>query len=241
MKNNISKSEILLITPGRTQHKLKITVTDEGKPVTIKTSECIKILGVKIDAQLNWKKQINAVKKKAMNTIRNLNRTNHLLPMEHRLQLYKSLVEPHFSYADIAWGGCGTTNANSLQLAQNFAARSILGMKKSESATSALRKLKLLNLKERRKIHETVFAHKSIMNKHPENINSAYQSQLSKANTRSATEKKLTIPKHRTSKYEQSPFYRTITSWNAVPGNLHLGNIKAHKNSYQAHIQNAKL
>ena len=87
MKNNISKSEILLITPGRTQHKLKITVTDEGKPVTIKTSECIKILGVKIDAQLNWKKQINAVKKKAMNTIRNLNRTNHLLPMEHRLQL----------------------------------------------------------------------------------------------------------------------------------------------------------
>lgn len=233
MKNNITKTEILLITPGRCQHQLKIKVVDEGKETLIKTSSTIKVLGVKIDEKLNWKKQINAVKKKAMNTIRNLSRTNHLLPLNARLQLYKSLVEPHFSYADIVWGGCGITNANRLQLAQNYAARSMLGMKKSESATTALKKLNLLKLSDRRKIHETVFTHKSLLNKHPENINTAHQNQISKRNTRSATANKLTIPRHRTSKFEQSPLYRSITSWNAVPSTFPFGNIKLHKNAYQ--------
>lgn len=240
MKNNITKTEILTISPGRTPNKLIITVINEGKSTAIKTNETIKVLGVKIDEQLNWKKQVNAVKRKAMNSIRNLSRTYHLLPIKLRLQLYKSLVEPHFSYADVVWGGCGVTTANSLQLAQNFAARSILGMKKSESATTALKKLKLLNLKERRTIHETVFAHKSILNQHPININNAYQSQLSKLNTRSATEKKLTIPRHRTSKYEHSPFYRIISSWNAVPSNITLGDIQKHKNTYQRSLIEAK-
>ena len=173
-----------------------------------------------------------------MNIIRNLNRINHLLPVKLRLQLYNSLVEPHFSYADVAWGGCGVTNAKSLQLAQNFAARSILGMKKSDSAKTALHKLTLLNLQQRRTVHEAVFTHKSLLNKHPENINTTYQKQLPKRNTRGVTAMKLNIPKHKTAKYEQSPLYRTIKSWNAVPTHIDKTDVKKHKTAHQQLLLN---
>ena len=239
MKNNIGKSEILTISPGKiNRNKMKITVIDDGEPIVIETAQTIKILGVKIDENLNWKKQVNSVKRKSMNSIRNLNRVNNLLPIKYRIQLYKSLIEPLFSYADVVWGGCGKTTANSLQLAQNFAARSILGMKKSDSATTALKKLKFLNLSQRRRVHETVFTHKSLIHKHPDNINDAYEQQLSKVNTRSAANMKLTIPKHRTSKYERSPFYRTITAWNAVPSTIPTGHVIKHKTMYQHHLIN---
>jgi hypothetical protein len=239
MKNNIGKTEILIISPGKiNRNKMKITVIDDGEPIVIETAQTIKILGVKIDENLNWKKQVNSVKRKSMNSIRNLNRVNNLLPIKYRIQLYKSLIEPLFSYADVVWGGCGKTTANSLQLAQNFAARSILGMKKSDSATTALKKLKFLNLSQRRRVHETVFTHKSLIHKHPDNINDAYEQQLSKVNTRSAANMKLTIPKHRTSKYERSPFYRTITAWNAVPSTIPTGHVIKHKTMYQHHLIN---
>ena len=237
MKNNIGKTEILILSPGKAKRNtFKIKVIDEGKPVIIKPQSSIKILGIHIDENINWKKQINAVKRKSMNTIRNINRVNHLLPIKHRIQLYKALIEPHFSYGDIVWGGCSKSSASSLQKAQNFAARSILGKKKSYSASTALTELKFLNLEQRRTVHAAVFSHKSLLQKHPQNLNSTYKNQLSTANTRSAANMKLTIPKHRTSRYERSPLYRSILAWNATPSSIPIGNLNKHKNMYQQHL-----
>ena len=241
MKNNIGKTEILVINSGKAKIQFKIKVIDEGKPVIIDTKSTIKILGVHIDQNLNWKKQVNYVKRKSMNAIRNLNRLNNLLPVKYRIQLYYSLVEPHFSYGDVVWGGCGVIQAKSLQLAQNFAARSILGMKKTDSATTALHKLKFLNLQQRRTVHEVVFAHKSLENKHPDNINRKYHDQLPTGNTRSAIARKLNIPKHQTAKFEQSPFYRTIKAWNSVPSYIDQGDINKHKTTYQQLLINTAI
>ena len=55
----------------------------------------------------------------------------------------------------------------------------------------------------------------------------------SKANTRNAAAVKFNIPKHTTTKYEQSPLYRTITAWNAVPSTIETGDVKKHKRNYQ--------
>ena len=135
--------------------------------------------------------------------------------------------------ADVIWSGCSKGNKQKLQRVQNFALKSILGMKKSDSATTALKKLNFLNLKQRRLVHETGFAHKSIFNEHPSTLNHIYQQQQSTANTRSATRGKLNVPKHRTSKYEDSPFYRTLTAWNTAPTELPIGDVKKHKAAFQ--------
>ena len=235
MKNNIGKTEVIVFNNNRKSEYLQIKVVDEGKEVKIKSQESITILGVIIDNNLNWKKQVNDVKKKSMNVTRNIHRINHLLPIENRMDLYHAVISPQFSYADIIWGGCGQQEAQSLQRVQNFAAKSITGNRKYDSATESLRKLKLLNLKQRRSVHETVFVHKALLQKNTAKINEEYNQLIPTTNTRFAKLGKLKPPIHKTSKFEKSPLYRSIISWNSCPNHLPKDNIKNHKIQLQKH------
>ena len=55
--------------------------------------------------------------------------------------LYNSQAVPYISYADIIWTNRSDKNIRKLQLAQNFAAKSMLGANKYSSSTAALEKL----------------------------------------------------------------------------------------------------
>ena len=236
MKNNIGKTEVIVFnTDQKRSHQITIEVIDEGKPVTIKSKTNIKILGVIIDSNLSWSNQVNAVKKKAFNVTRSIHRINHLLPRKQRIQLYNAIISPQFSYADIIWGGCRQKESKSLQSVQNFAAKSITGHRKYDSATNSLKQLNFINLEQRRKVHENVFTHKALIQQSTENINNQYKEHMSTANTRQADQRKLNIPTHRTAKFQKSPLYRTITSWNNYP-NFSFGKIKQHKALLQKHF-----
>ena len=236
MKNNIGKTEVLLITSNKKNEFLKIKVKDGSKVIIIKSKPHIKILGIIIDSKLNWRKQVNEVRRKSFNITRNIHHINHLLPLQNKLNLYHALISPQFSYGDVVWGGCGQKESLSLQRVQNFAAKSITGNRKYDSATASLKQLKLLNLKQRRNIHETVLVHKALQNKCPENINTQYQQHLSKVNTRQSTHRILQVPTHKTTKFEKSPLYRSIKSWNSVPNHINTEKIKLHKTQLQRHL-----
>ena len=236
MKNNIGKSEIMVMSKGNEHENIIVKVIDEGTEVNIKSKKELKILGVFIDYKLNWTKQTNNVKKNAINTIRNLHRIRHILPIKEKIKLYNSLVTPHFSYADVVWNGCGVTNARKIQTAQNFAIRSIVNKSKRESATNILRQLKFLNLHQKRQVHEAVFIQKAFENKLPQNITDNYMKQLPTSNTRFSTARKLILPKHKTSKFQNSPLYRTIKIWNNIPTNIPTDKTHIFKNTYQTHL-----
>ena len=171
-----------------------------------------------------------------MNVTRNIHRVNHFLPVKQRIYLYNTLISPQFDYADIVWGGCGKVNSQRLQITQNFAVKSITGNKKYDSATRSFQKLKFLRLDQRRHLHEAVFTHKSLLFQNPDEINNTYLQQIPTCDTRQATAGKLRLPKHNTSKYEYSPLYRSLKSWNACPSHLPTGNLKAHKTALHRHI-----
>ena len=236
MLNNSGKTKILIFKHKKQQLNLKITLPwkdEEGNPIILKPKPHIKVLGVYIDADLSWTKHINILKRRTLNITRNLHRINYLLPKQHRLTLYNALISSHFNYADVIYGGCNKKLSKSLQIVQNFAAKSITGSRKYDSATAALRQLKLLTLKQRRTIHEVVFAHKIILEKTPITIYNQYQCHFSKANTRLSKLQKFRIPKHRTTKFQRSPLYRTIIAWNNAPKDLPKENVKTHKKLLQ--------
>ena len=156
------------------------------------------------------------------------------MPLKLRMTLYQTLISPLFNYADIIWGGCHKKTQQKIQVAQNFAVRSILGRHKHESAKEALKELRLLNLEKRRVVHAAVFAHKSLTNKTTKSIYQKYQEFRPKTKTRSSINYKINIPRHNLSKYKKSPFFRTIKAWNQATPFLGFGEIKGHKNSFQA-------
>jgi hypothetical protein len=129
-------------------------------------------------------------------------------------------------------------DSQKLQIAQNFAAKSITGNRKYDSASHSMSKLRFLNLQQRRMVHESVYTHKSLLQLNPPNSNTPYLQQRPTSNTRNSTIGKLNLPKHRTSKYQSSPLYRTIKSWNACPNHLPQNSIKQHKTQLQKHLIN---
>ena len=117
----------------------------------------------------------------------------------------------------------------------------MLGKSKYDSGKEALRELNLLNLENRRVVHESVFAHKGLNGNLPKNIQNRYKKFLPKMSTRKSKYKKFNIPQHNLSKFKKSPLYRTILSWNKAPVDLPFGKIKAHKTNFQKYLLNENI
>ena len=236
---NPTKTEVMLVgTKIRLakSEQLIVKTTNGSETKYITGEKSLKILGVHVDESLDWKKHTSSVKQKATNCIRNLHRVNQLIPMKQRRILYNSLVTPHFSYADTIWGNCGAVNSNKLQQAQNFAAKSMLGISKYSSSTQALKKLELLPLCDKRKINTAVLTKKSLSGRAPDNLQQLYQKQIIHSDTRAATRGDLRYPKHRLQQYKQGPLYTSIKNWNTIPENLRNLNLTRFKKDLQKHL-----
>ena len=143
--------------------------------------------------------------------------------MKQRRILYASLVTPNFLYADIIWNiwnNCGSSNCNKIQQAQNYAAKSMLGLGKSTSSTQALKKLEMIPLADKRKINLAVHVKKALEEKAPENIQNLYLKQQSFQKNRATEKRILNFPKHKLQQYQEGTFYTSIKAWNAVPTHL---------------------
>ena len=233
--NNIGKTEILLFQNHKQKHvKIQVKVRDGPKIKIIEGQESMKILGIYLDKHLTWNKHISQTKKKATNSIRNLHRVNKFLPLKQKRLLYNSLVVPHFSYCDVIWNELSRENERKLQLTQNFAAKSMLGLRKTSSATMALKRLELLPLKEKRNIHSAVLVKKALDGQVPQTISSRYTDLQRHPDLRPGN---LQIPKHNTSQYEKGPLYTSIKVWNNVPD--HLKNLKL--NQFKDNLQKHEL
>ena len=146
LKLNPTKTEVLIIGRRNAQKSLSFSVREGDHVCNIESTKRMKILGVHLDERLTWECQIKAIKSRTYRIIRNLARTSSVLPLRSRRLLYDALVTPHFSYCDIVWGGLSKKLSNDLQKAGNFAAKSLLGMKKKDSATEALLRLDMMPL-----------------------------------------------------------------------------------------------
>lgn len=236
--NNATKTEVMLVSKTKYKEIFDIDIIEERKKKKLKLKTSIKILGVHLDQELNWNKQVAEVNKKARYSSRKLQRINHLLPFKSRLLLYNSLVAPHFNYADTVWGGCNQQNKNKLQRTQNSVVKSIIGMKNRESSEEALKKTNLLTLERKRKVHEAVYTHKALAGKLPAAVTEHYNQHTSLKNFRSADRQILTVPRHSKENFKNSPIYRTINTWNSVPPNLKKAETTTFKHNYQAYLQN---
>ena len=213
--NNLKKTEIMIITSKKNQKKFKeleYTINDNGIENKIKGKENMKILGVCIDEDLNWNKQVSTMKAKAFNNARNLCRVNKSLPMATKIQLYNSYVASQLSYADTIWGGCSEENKKKLQKVQNFSLRSMSGKPSAEARNN----LKFLTLEEKRNVHYGVYAYKLMNGLAPANQTAIFSEHLA-SSERIKGRGQMKPPIHKTQQFEMSTIYKTIKEWNRIP------------------------
>ena len=74
-----------------------------------------KSLGVDIDGNLSWECHINEISKKIAFGKSVIKRIRYFLPFEILLNVYNSLVQPHFDYCNVVWENCSKNLSSTLQ------------------------------------------------------------------------------------------------------------------------------
>ena len=116
---NTTKTEFLLIGSRQRLPMLERNPIIETNQFLIKQVSTSKSLGVHIDGNLSWECHINEISKKIASGISAIKRIRYFLPFEILLNVYNSLVQPHFDYCNVVWGNC-SNNLSSKLLHSNF-------------------------------------------------------------------------------------------------------------------------
>ena len=216
---NADKTEVMIM---KKKGNFNITINNGSETVTIKSKECMKVLGMQMDSQLTWKKHIAQIKSRTSKAIRNIARSNSVLSLPSRIILTNALVIPHFNYGDIVYDGCAADARIALERNQNYAAKALLGRSKFSSATDALDELHWIPLHLRRKIHQGVFIHKALQNKSSHHATTSVANLLPKHSyhTRQKHENKFNSRHHHTTLAEKSVLYKSTHSWNSFPRSI---------------------
>ena len=154
---NTTKTEFLLIGSRQRLPMLERNPIIETNQFLIKQVSTSKSLGVHIDGNLSCECHVNEIAEKIASGISANKRIRYFLPFEILLNVYNSLVQPHFDYFNVVWGNCSKNLSSKLQKLQNRAAR-VLTFFNYDCGTSEL----FQNLEWSKLVHQRVVS-KAIM------------------------------------------------------------------------------
>ena len=141
------------------------------------------------------------------------------MPQSTLLNIYNSLVQPHFDYYSLVWGNCGKTLSNKLQKLQNRAARVITSSNFDVDVDSLFHKLSWKDLKSQRQIQNALMVFKSLNGLVPEYPTSKFiKRNESNYSLRDSVNKLVPFP--RTDDMKNSFSYSGATLWNSLPCNI---------------------
>ena len=116
----------------------------------------LKCLGVNVDQNLTWDSHIASSREKVTRDVGILKKVRPDLNRLNLIDIYRSLIEPYFTYCCIVWDFIDETQINSLQHLQNRMARIITGAPYLTRSTDALDQLGWSNLAEQRQYQKAI-------------------------------------------------------------------------------------
>ena len=120
----------------------------------------VKCLGVNIDENLTWEDHMFSIRQKISRDLSMLKRIKPVLKLENLTRIYRSIIEPYFTYCCIVWDTIGNTQMANLQKLQNRAARIITGASYLKRSRDLLTELGWLNLEAMRKRQKAILMFK---------------------------------------------------------------------------------
>ena len=124
---NTEKTKAILITISQKRLHLHydillLTYNNDA----LNSVENEKVLGVRIDNNLTWSIHINFIAKKISSNLWLLSKLKDYLFTKHRVQFYKTYIQPHIDYCSTIWGGTSEYNLNRIYRLQKRAVKIIV-------------------------------------------------------------------------------------------------------------------
>ena len=108
---NSSKTKVLLVTTTQKRqglHNENLDLRFNNESLNMISND--KILGIYVDNNLTWSDHINYLSRKTTSGICLLSKIKKFLSQAHRVQFYKSYIQPHINVCNIVWGSSSETN-----------------------------------------------------------------------------------------------------------------------------------
>ena len=166
LKMNDDKTEFILIGHQSQLKKCSINSITVDSSI-IRASDHIKYLGVWIDKELNFKHHILKKSRLAAMNLRNISKIRQHLSESSCKTLIQALVISHLDYSNAILADLPMSTLQPAQRIQNYAAKVILGRRKFDSSTDALKDLHWLPIHLRARFKLLLLVHKSIHNRAP--------------------------------------------------------------------------
>ena len=222
LKMNDSKTEFLLCGSRFQLAKCK-TLHFKVGDTQVPRSDQIKYLGVLLDANLTFKNHILQKCKIASINLRNIKSLRKHLTIDSCKTLVQGLVISHLDYSNALFADLPSTTLKPAQLVQNHAAKVILGLRKFDSATEALKQLHWLPIRQRCIFKLLLLVYKSLHNQAPSYLSDLLVKRQSTRTTRSSSEDdtKLIEPFTARSTFASNSFsVAGPRHWNSLPASV---------------------
>lgn len=220
---NSMKTKIMLITTNQKRQRLASDVLNlHYNDNLLQTITNDKILGVYVDNNLTWSEHIKHLTKKITSSIWLLSKIKAFLSQRHRVQFYKSYIQPHIDFCNIIWGGTSETNKLKIFKLQKRACRVILDYNVDDSH-EAMASLKIQSLYDRLFLRKAKFMFKVYHDLTPRYISENFKLRNdfnTTVNLRSSASGCFVPPKPKTEYFKQSMRYSGCLIWNSLPNEV---------------------
>ena len=126
-----------------------------------------KDVGILLDSGLTFNEHVASLTSSLMSSLCQINRVKHLFPKNVILLVINALTFSKLFYCSTVWSGTSKQNINKLQLVQNFAARILIGVKKYDHVSSALKELGWLSIERLLQLRDVTMVFKCFNNLAP--------------------------------------------------------------------------
>ena len=171
---NTTKTKVMLITTHQKRTSLingQLSLHLNDDELNMITND--KVLGIIIDNNLTWSQHVDKVCKKITTNLWLLARIKDYLNTSHRVQFYKTYIQPHIDYCNTVWGGTSQVNLNRIFRLQKRACKIILDYN-VENVLESMEELKILSIYDRLYLRKAKFMYKISNNECPPYINELF-------------------------------------------------------------------
>ena len=217
MALNSKKTKYILFgAPRSCKFTLKLGGEILSRVSEIEEENYVKLVGIALDDNLSFKHHINQIMTKLNRTNFILARSGRFLPRDIRVLVYNSLVKSVLEFGCWVYGYAGKTVIEQLFKLQKKIVRNVAGVRRKTHTNDLFISLGILKLQDLIEYNSKVIGWKIWYKKAPENFYDGYTKSAPCHNTRSALEKKFTVPFCKKVKMEVAPCYSLTKCWNNI-------------------------
>lgn len=222
---NASKSRLLVYSKKRCRASISSMLDIQVDGVRINVVNSARNLGLMLDDELCFSQHVMELVRSAHYRLKALYSARRLLTFNMRRNLVESLVLSRFNYCDVVFGPClNSFFRRRIQLVQNYCCRFVFGLRMFDHISHKINELGWLRMENRVKLHLACFVFK-IQNTPSSTVLKDKLVPRSVAHDRVVRNRgELTVPLHRTARFQKCFSYIAVKVSNQFQSGLHLVN-----------------